>query len=144
MRAAWHATRFLRLASSAGEEQRMGQIEELWCLYLAALVCWAFGYEPPKDKGNAVLPKAGGESASAVQEMAAEDAERSARDYLEKTNVDEWKELKNVAAEDRANTRGLLECTRLKVGEMGMGGLLNGAEDVLFRLVEGRGEFVAF
>ncbi|KAL9044722.1 MAG: hypothetical protein Q9214_002157 [Letrouitia sp. 1 TL-2023] len=30
MRAAWHATRFLRLASSAGEEQRTGQIEELW------------------------------------------------------------------------------------------------------------------
>ncbi|KAL8746054.1 MAG: hypothetical protein Q9190_001892, partial [Brigantiaea leucoxantha] len=52
-RAVWHAVRLLRMAFGAAEEQRLGQMHELWCLYLAGLVCWAFGYDRPFSAGFA-------------------------------------------------------------------------------------------
>lgn len=49
MKAVWHATRLLRLSFQNQVQQvhlvdGVSYMHDLWCLYTAALVCWAFGY----------------------------------------------------------------------------------------------------
>ena len=58
--------------------------------------------------------------------------------------VPKWRDIEGITFHARARMKGLLEVVRAKTGEVGMGGLLNGAEDVLFRLVQGDGDLVAF
>ena len=154
-RAVWHAVRLLRMAFGAAEEQRLGQMHELWCLYLAGLVCWAFGYDRPfsagfakgeekKTKKRGAAADTKGKSVAMPEELSAEDAESSAMEYLDNMNLLDWREMRKIGSEEKGNTRGLLECVRLRVADVSLGGLLNGAEDVLFRLVEGRSELVGF
>ncbi|KAL8918123.1 MAG: hypothetical protein Q9172_005550 [Xanthocarpia lactea] len=136
MRATWHATQLLRLTfqNRSGllqqETDAGGYLHDLWCLYVAALVCWAFGY--------------GSTNAKAQPDMLADNAEVLVADYLDAMAVHGWKHIGNVARMSAGSTRGLLEWVRRKIGDVGMGGLLNGAEDVLFRLVEGESKLVEF
>ncbi|KAL9010966.1 MAG: hypothetical protein Q9173_004151 [Seirophora scorigena] len=136
MKAVWHASQLLRLAFQAqkANQQPMegtGSLHDLWCLYTAALVCWVFGY------GTA----AGMER---QQKWEPENAEMLAAEYLGGMNVATWQKVSKVDGIVRRNTRGLSEWVRGKVAEVGMGGLLNGAEDVLFRLVAGESKMVEF
>lgn len=134
MTAVWHAAQLLRLVSQAQDANQqhiegIGYLHDLWCLYTAALVCWAVGYGA-----------AGGMKTQ--QRWEPENAELLALEYLSAMNVPTWQEVRNIDGIVRRNTRGLLEWVRVRVGEVGMGGLLNGAEDVLFRLVEGESMMV--
>ncbi|KAI4204687.1 MAG: hypothetical protein LQ350_001002 [Teloschistes chrysophthalmus] len=135
-KAVWHATALLRLNSEdqinqeQQQDEQAGYLHDLWCLYIAALVCWAFGY------GTANVPS--------QPRSLSDNAEMLAVEYLNVTNIGSWQDVERIPATARANTRGLLEYVRGRIGELGMGGLLNGAEDVLFRLVQGEGEMVAF
>lgn len=136
-KAVWHATQLLRLAFQNQNQQQQQQpdgngcLHDLWCLYTAALVCWAFGY------GTAV-------DVETRDEYTAENAEMLAADYLRAMDVPTWGYVLDVPESARRSTSGLLECVRVRVGDTDMGGLLNGAEDVLFRLVEGHSEAVIF
>ncbi|KAI4192159.1 MAG: hypothetical protein LQ346_004449 [Caloplaca aetnensis] len=135
-KAVWHATQVLRLVfQDQGPQQQQldgsGYLHDLWCLYIAALVCWAFGY------GTAV-------DVETRDEFSAENAEMLATNYLRAMDVPTLGCVLGVPEWSRRSTRGLLECVRVRIGEMDMGGLLNGAEDVLFRLVEENGEAVKF
>lgn len=77
-------------------------------------------------------------------EWQSEHAENLAREYLGAMDVQDWWKVGQVPAAARRSTRGLLECVRVRIGEMGLGGLLDGAEDVLFRLVDGESDMVKF
>ncbi|KAL8775099.1 MAG: hypothetical protein Q9209_000578 [Squamulea sp. 1 TL-2023] len=136
MKAVWHATQLLRMAFQSQsqllqqEADAGGYLHDPWCLYVAALVCWAFGY--------------GTTNAKAQPELLTDNAEVLTAEYLTAMAVGNWMNIRSVAAIRVGSTRGLLEWVRLKIGDVGMGGLLNGAEDVLFRLVEGESELVKF
>ena len=93
-------------------------------------MCWAFGYGTTNAKAKPALLN--------------DNAEGLAAEYLNAMAVPECKDLGDVAGIWAGYTRGLLEWVRTKIGEMGIGGLLNGAEDVLFRLVEGESHLVEF
>ncbi|KAL8782219.1 MAG: hypothetical protein Q9213_005585 [Squamulea squamosa] len=129
MKAMWHATQLLRMTFQSRspplqhEADAGGYLHDLWCLYVAALVCWAFGY--------------GTTDAKAQPELLTDNAEVLTAEYLSAMAVGNWMDIRSVAAICLGSTRGLLEWVRLQIGDVGMGGLLNGAEDVLFRLVEG-------
>ncbi|KAI4122736.1 MAG: hypothetical protein LQ338_005650 [Usnochroma carphineum] len=136
MKAVWYATQLLRLDFQNQSQQQhhiegIGYLHNLWSLYIAALVCWAFGF------GNTP-------GLETQQDWRPENAEVLAANYLCAMNVPTWQDVRNVSKAMRRSTRGLLEFVRGKIGEVGMGGILNGAEDVLFRLVEGESEMVKF
>ena len=136
IKATWHATQLLRLSFQSQsdipqlETDTGGYLHDLWSLYLAALVCWAFGYGTTNAKAKPTLLN--------------DDAERLAAEYLNAVDVHEWKDIGKIAGNLAGYTRGLLEWVRTKIGEVGMGGLLDGAEDVLFRLVEGESHLMQF
>lgn len=138
--AVWHATHALRLsltpdtdpAAASASPPPLRLLHEQWSIYLAALVCWAFGYTPPgsprHDPPLWTWP--------------------SAAEYLAAMDVPSWREV--GAVPERAYTRGLLEGVRAKLllgtkggtaRKMMMGGLgrlLTEAQEVLGALGEGR------
>lgn len=139
--AVWHATHALRLSlthhtdnAPASASPPLHLLHEQWSIYLAALVCWAFGYSPPGSRRHDpplwTWP--------------------SAADYLAAMDVPSWREV--GAVPERAYTRGLLEGVRakllggkggtaarkMKMRGMGMGRLLSEAQEVLGALGEGR------
>ncbi|KAL8703928.1 MAG: hypothetical protein Q9201_002908 [Fulgogasparrea decipioides] len=136
MEAVWHAAALLRLTFQHRSHQpqqqpyEAGYLHDLYCLYIAALVCWAFGHGVTITKAR--------------PELSADNAEMLAANYLQAMDVTDWRGIRNVAGTIRASTKGLLEWVRLRIGELGMGGLVNGAEDVLFGLVQGESELVGF
>ncbi|KAL8871319.1 MAG: hypothetical protein Q9174_002823 [Haloplaca sp. 1 TL-2023] len=136
LKASWHATELLRLAfghhSSQSQQQKdqAGYLHDFWSIYVAALVCWAFGYGTTRIKSQ--------------PDSLSENAEMLTEEYLLAMKVPKWRDIENITFDTRARTKGLLEVVRVKIGEVGMGGLLDGAEDVLFRLVQGDSDLVAF
>ncbi|KAL8801025.1 MAG: hypothetical protein Q9182_004769 [Xanthomendoza sp. 2 TL-2023] len=136
MQAVWHAARLLRLVSWGQIDALQqatdngGYLHRLWCIYVAALVCWAFGY--------------GNTNAKAQPEILTNNAEALTAEYLDAMIVHDWLDVGNVVPRWLGSTKGLLESVRLKIGDVGMGGLLNGAEDVLFRLIDGESKLVEF
>lgn len=148
LKAVWHATRLLRLAiikrdDSAPSREADDQggcyyLHDPWCLYVAALVCWAFG------SGNTTVEGRPEEEEEESLTDNNHDAEALAVEYLDAMDVLDWRDVRNVAGVRVRKTRGVLECVRLRIGESGMGGLLDGAEDVLFRLVEGGSSLLGF
>ncbi|KAL8698269.1 MAG: hypothetical protein Q9224_001930 [Gallowayella concinna] len=136
MQAVWHATQLLRIVFRRPSDPLPevtndgGYLHNLWCLYVAALVCWAFGY--------------GSTNARAQPDMLTNNAEVLTAEYLDAMDVLDWPDVGNVGPCWLGSTRGLLESVRLKIGDVGMGGLLNGAEDVLFRLIDGESKLVEF
>lgn len=122
----WHAVQLLRLALSGSS---LSILHEQWCLYLAALVCWAYGFVPRH------LIRA------AQDVITGHVAESQAWEYLTVMNVSSWEDISQVVL--KGHTRGLLECVRARISGS-PGGLLNQAEDVLARLVEGRSQLPEF
>ncbi|KAL8707209.1 MAG: hypothetical protein Q9220_007703 [cf. Caloplaca sp. 1 TL-2023] len=158
LRAVWHAVQLSRLAfqdllspqgqallqqqqvdggaAAAAAVAGAGYLHDHWCLYVAALVCWAFGYSKTQPQ----------QANKKQQRFTTErEAEIAAAEYLNAMHVADWRDLGDVGIR-KEDTRGLLECVRVRVGDVvGMGGLLDGAEDVLWRLLRGAGgEMVGF
>ena len=125
-RCVWHAIQALRLVLR-GESVYL--LHEQWCIYLAALVCWAYGFVPRHP------------SRAVPETISVGMAETQTWEYLHAMNVSIWKEIPRVPL--RWSTRGLLECVRARISGQ-TGGLLNQAEDVLARLVEGKGQLTDF
>jgi hypothetical protein len=123
----WHANQLLRLALSEGS---LHLLQEQWCMYLAALVCWAYGFVahpcPSRTIPDEITPKV---------------AVAQAWEYLSAMNVPNWEGIPQVPI--RWQTRGVLECVRARISGP-LGGLLSQAEDVLGQLVEERSRYWEF
>lgn len=126
-RSVWHANQLLRLVLS-GESLQL--LQEHWCMYLAALVCWAYGFVAYPYPFRPI-PDA----------ITAEVAELQAWEYLSAMNVREWEAIPQVSI--RWQTRGVLECVRARISGP-LGGLLNQAEDVLTQLVGDKSRYWEF
>lgn len=127
-RSVWHASQLLRLAL---REEGLHFLQEQWCMFLAALVCWAYGFvayplDPSRPVPNAITDEV---------------AEAQAWEYLSAMDVEGWEAMPQVSI--RWQTRGVLECVRARIGGP-LGGLLNQAEDVLTQLVEDKSRYWEF
>lgn len=122
-----YATKFLQIAL---DEESSPMLHEKWCIFLAALVCWAYGFTPGQQQQHQVLGVVGG------KRLDADMANIQARLYLQAMNSSIWIELSTQPI--RWYTSGLLECVRAKL-HGSIGGLLNQAEDTLAALAEGQG-----
>jgi len=122
--AVWHATALLR--GVMRNETSTYALHEQWSIYIAALVCWAFGFvtQPGADPLTGLW--------EFTAESSAEDQEMWA--YLSAMDKPSWELMADVPL--RWRTAGLLECVRRRITGP-MGGLLNEAQSVLARLVEG-------
>ncbi|KAI9881482.1 MAG: hypothetical protein M1830_000045 [Pleopsidium flavum] len=122
--AVWHATTLLRHAMH-DDNTSTNMLHEQWSIYLAALVCWAFGFvaQPCVDPLTALWGFA---------TISVEDQEMWT--YLSDMDKPSWEFMPDAPM--RWRTVGLLECVRRRIDAQ-MGGLLNEAQSVLKRLVEG-------
>lgn len=139
-------------------------LHEPWGLYLASLVCWAYGLSASTmlEAGDQVsgVASASTSASEANSQMSRSSsssmpstyptlldphaAAYSMRQYLHNTDVGTAEDLVRLDAQVFGQTRGLLEMVRLhKVGHF-LGGLMNEAERVLYRLVEGRSRLSHF
>lgn len=125
-RCVWHAIRVLRLAL-AGESLHI--LHEQWCTYLAALVCWAYDFNPCHP------------STAIPDPMTIDMAKSHTTDYLDAMNVSTWEEISTVSS--GWHVRGLLQCVKALISGPA-GGLLNQAGDVLGKLVEGKSRLMDF
>lgn len=119
-----YATQILQIAL---EGQSLQTLHGKWCIYLAALVCWAYGFSP----GQHEVPG----------RLSVEMANFQAREYLLAMNGSIWMEVSSLSM--RWYTRGVLECVRARL-HGSVGGLLNQAEDTLAALAEGRNQMMNF
>lgn len=127
-RSVWHANQLLRLAL---REESLHFLQEQWCMYLAALICWAYGFVAYPLGPSRPIPDA----------ITAEVAKAQAWEYLSAMDVEGWQVVPQVSI--RWQTRGVLECVRGRIGGP-LGGLLNQAEDVLTQLVEDKSRYWDF
>ncbi|KAI9735926.1 MAG: hypothetical protein M1834_001392 [Cirrosporium novae-zelandiae] len=127
--AVWNAAAILRLQMQSKNDCSDPLYD--WILYISSLVCWAFGF--PLRKSS--LPES-----TYLYDVIDEKAEEDMRNYLDAMNTTSWSDVGDVGF--RWQTRGLLECVRRRVAERaaltGSGTLMNEAEWVLWKLVEGR------
>lgn len=124
--AVWHATALLRHAMhDHTNSTTTDMLHEQWSIYLAALVCWAFGFvaQPCVDPLTALWD---------FTMISVEDQEMWA--YLSVMHKPSWEFMRDVSM--RWRTAGLLERVRRRIDGQ-TGGLLNEARSVLARLVEG-------
>ena len=163
--ALWHATKLLRRqikvssrnqdVTATFESTRM--LHEPWCLYLAALVCWAHGLYPSLSFGGGTASGAASVTSAPASNrsstssssghpslMDTTDAAQEAQHYLEATDVQSPNELTNVDMGNLGRMHGVLEIVRMQKILPLMGGLMSEAERVLFRLVEGRSSLSHF
>ena len=161
--ALWHASALLRsqvsfssIASNSNDVQAnfatTRMLHEPWCIYLAALICWAHGLYPslsystsgPASRAPSVMsaPTSSHSSSSSSSGhpslMDATDAAQEAQRYLQATNVSVPTDLLQLDPNSLGRIHGLLEVVRMQKILPLLGGLMNEAERVLFRLVEGR------
>lgn len=120
-RAVWHAGHVLRAYFARPEDDPTNGLHELWSLYLAALVCWAYGFS--------VQPHL-------------QQATQSTDSYLASLHVLAWNEVESVRG--AGGTRGLLSSVRARLKRKGSGALITEGERVLERLVDGRGRLFWF
>jgi hypothetical protein len=138
-------------------------LHEGWCLYLCCLIVWAFGYQAHKSLTATTSQPAStiSSAASTISEahstssassargqvyvypsvIDAADADAEMREYLRATRVGSAEDLGALDPAVLGRMHGLLESVRLRkiAAGSGGGGLMNEAERVLWRLVEGRG-----
>ncbi|KAI9778458.1 MAG: hypothetical protein M1839_008104 [Geoglossum umbratile] len=124
-KATWHAAHVLRIALRT--EKTAATLSTHWCMYIAALVCWAYGCTH-----SARLP-----SPSTAE------AAKTAWPYLEAMNTQSWEELDTIGM--RRMTTGLLVhvCGQLQE-TCGVSQLLSEGAQVLRRLADGRSTFSRF
>ncbi len=170
--ALWHATNLLRSVIDIDATPERGELtgfgdtnalHEGWCLYLSCLVVWAYGYKaslslaPSQNISSAASTISESHSTSTASSgrsqpfnhptvMDMSDADAEMREYLRATRVPSPEYLRNLDANAIGRTHGLLESVRLRKIANGLGGgaLLNEAERVLYRLVEGRSRLSHF
>lgn len=164
----WHALKLLRCLEipNTGEMPQVNilgttnMLHENWAVYLASLVCWAHGYgKTGYDAAYSI-----GRSQD-IQNMTSHDglisgpegvsnpqatttisclnnpvqAATEAVTYLFFTNVTQAMDLRDLSHQCLSRTQGLLESVRTqKIAKYMMGGLMNDAEQVLLKLVEGK------
>ncbi|KAH0544870.1 hypothetical protein GP486_008486 [Trichoglossum hirsutum] len=134
-KAAWHAAKILRIALSATEKASAMTLTTHWCMHIAGLVCWAYGYAHTV-RPSLPLPQPPSPSTG--------EAAKTAWPYLEATNTRSWEELDTV--EMRCRTTGLLIHVRtaLERSTRGECQLLSEGAQVLRRLAERRATFCGF
>jgi hypothetical protein len=175
--ALWHATALLRVVFRVGPEIEVqsgsekgiedgvkGMLHEQWCIYIAALVCWACTFDESVLTGsfagssiastsfNSPVTPAPTFPTTATSSSApgypplldslAADAEL--RTFLQTMDVDEISALQPALAKVKRQTRAMLEAVRTKKINGSLGGLLDEAGGVLYRLVEGRSMLSTF
>lgn len=175
-RAVWHATQLLRLAFGFAMQQRspeLSMLYEQWALYLACLVCWAWGFDAsrrqsrrPSENVPSIMPSASNQPSTIISpaEGSAGSARLSATGagaahpplldptaaeeemyvYLDAMNVERWHHLDRDSVDVIGHFHGLLETVRTRKLMANIGELLNEAERVLYRLVEGRSTLSQF
>ena len=127
--AAWHSSQLLRIVFSRGgaheaNDTRMG-LHEQWCLYLAALVCWAYGFAPQNDLHQSLRP------------LSPRQREVLMMEYLDAMGGQSWTDILKMRG--KGGTRGLLECVRERLGwTADVGRLVCEGARVLDKLGEGR------
>jgi hypothetical protein len=160
--ALWHATRLLRdrltfmpgdaIDEISAQFSSTLMLHEAWCLYIAALVCWAHGLNPSLGSSTSARGSRAPSVMSAPTSshsstttssghpslMDSSDAASDAQFYLNLTNVDSPVQLAHLDPTVLGRIHGLLEIVRMKKILPLLGGLMSEAERVLFRLVEGR------
>ncbi|KAL6246134.1 hypothetical protein RBB50_007287 [Rhinocladiella similis] len=168
--ALWHATQLIRsrVKFSYSEPTRTElvvtfqdthMLQEPWILYLAALVCWAYGFSASAALDGNGQGSGAGSTASDPQSnpsrtpssssahpalLDSHEAAYSMREYLKTTDVDKVDGILSIDPQLFGRMHGLLEVIRLnKIGPL-LGGLMNEAERVLYRLVEGRSRLSQF
>lgn len=170
--ALWHAIALLRkqimfTASDTNPQEIVASfrttrmLHEPWCVYLATLVVWAHGlypslsYNTGDQRSRAASVTSAANSNRSHQSsrssssghpslMDSNDAAQEAQTYLQATDVATPVELTHVDPALLGRIHGLLEVVRMQKILPLMGGLMNEAERVLFRLVEGRSSLSHF
>ena len=167
LKALWHATSLLRIVlnpsatptfdpdNPSRSDRRLNMLHEEWSIYLAALVCWAVGFDASENNpspgihSSSVSTRSDAFSHSSSSSglsvatahpplMEPADADEEMRIYLNATNVASPEELVALGADVLGRTDGLLEVVRTRRLGGPMGELLNEAERVLYRLVEAK------
>lgn len=168
--AVWHALRLIRGCAKfmPTDSTNTGlfvsfhgtqMLHEPWVLYLAALVCWAYGVGvwkslecmgplsgAPSTVSEPLSNLSRTSSLSSVHPalLDLQEAAYSMREYLQSTNVERVESLSQLDPHVFGQVHGVLEMIRLnKIGNY-LGGLMNDAERVLYRLVEGRSRLSHF
>ena len=146
-KAVWHAVQLLRAAFSSDKNAKSKDTQlglaERWCLYLAALVCWAYGFDPDVHARRSTSMRTS--SANSLHDrreggVDAREEEMGMREYL--NIVQGLGDMKGVGKmAGKGSTKGVLLGVqkRLRGREGGWGRLGVEADDVLGRLIEGRG-----
>jgi hypothetical protein len=119
LRAAWHAAHVLRIAFNHGVDG--GDLHERWCVYVSALVCWAFVCAHQTNDSDIT-------SASSLPE------EQATWALLTALDQQSWELV--VSYPQRWQALALLRWARRKISGSGSG-LLGDAEGVLGKLGEG-------
>lgn len=175
--ALWHGTALLRmvftlepdhLGRSAHElglrDREMNMLHEQWCIYIAALICWACAFdgsasEPVSLTGSSTTSTS--TDSPSIPELAhlsiapptataypppmdPVEADAEMRTFLQATDVDEFAHLQTALIQVRGRTKGLLEAVRTRKISGSLGSLLDEASGVLYRLVEGRSRLSHF
>ncbi|KAK5454203.1 hypothetical protein LTS15_006203 [Exophiala xenobiotica] len=184
----WHATQLIRSrvqftyseptnTDLVVKFQSTHMLQEPWALYLAALICWAYGFsasmamlegsssggggggqgsgaastvsEPHSiqsrnSNSNSSLSLGSGLSSAHPALLDSHEAAYSMREFLKATDVESPEDMLRVDPQVFGRMHGLLEVIRVnKIGPL-LGGLMNEAERVLYRLVEGRSRLSHF
>jgi len=167
--ALWHATQLIRSRTKFSSSRSITSelsvsfhdthmLHEAWTFYLACLVCWAYGFSLSTTLDNSAN---GSGAPSVVSELSnpsrssslasahpalldSQAAAYSMREYLQSTNVTTVDDLLRVDPQIFGHMQGLLEIVRLNKISLLLGGLMNEAERVLYRLVEGRSRLSHF
>lgn len=137
-RAAWHAARVVRCAMARqdavdgdGENEKQGGgLHEQWCVYVSALVCWAWGSALRRSSVPSPRQEGAEGEAGEVESMWR---------YLYAMDTQSWEDVGGTVetAGRVAMTKGLLGCVR-RWTRGSMCGLLKEGEAVLKR-IEGGG-----
>lgn len=143
-------------AELAGDDLCM--LHEKWAIYVSALVCWACGFDaanaasgmglplaaPTMSRGSFSSASSSSGIATPVQLIEPSDAEADMWEFLSAMQPGRWEDFGEVDAAAKSRTNGLIECVRTQKMRGPLGGLLNEAERVLFKLVEGRSRLSHF
>ena len=161
--ALWHATKSLELVfdihhtsyEGAIHDRRLNMLHEEWSIYLAALVCWAVGFDASQNRPSpGVYSTATSTRSHSVSHASSSsglsvatahpplldpaEADEEMKEYLIAVNVGKPAQLTAVNQDILGRTDGLLEVVRTRRLGGPMGELLNEAERVLYRLVEAK------
>ncbi|KIW74987.1 hypothetical protein Z517_11758 [Fonsecaea pedrosoi CBS 271.37] len=168
--AVWHATQLIRSRAKFSTSDATNtdlsftfhdthMLHEPWTFYLAALVCWAYGLSASTTGDNSGQgsgaastgsePTSNPSRSSSLSSahpalLDSHEAAYSMREYLQNTNVKTVDDLLLLDPQVFGRMHGLLEIVRLNKVSLFLGGLMNEAERVLYRLVEGRSRLSHF